>query len=104
MVFRPLCALVGNAQQRLGSLAGARVQIGRHRLILGQRGLVQRVQTIGEIVEQTVYDFGNEPRLDRLDRAVCKLDGHAHQALRGDLFFDDLFAIDHHLLAGCGWT
>jgi len=30
--FSPLCALVGNCQQRLGSLAGARVQIGRHRL------------------------------------------------------------------------
>ena len=68
LVLRPLRALVGNAQQRLGGLAGARVHIGWHRLVLGQRGLVQRVQTIGEIVEQTVYDLRDEPRLDGLDR------------------------------------
>ncbi len=104
LVLGPLRALVGYAQQRLGRLAGACIHVGRHRLILGQRSLVQRVQAIGKIVEQSVYDFRDEPRLDGLDHSIGSLDGYAHQALGSDFLFDDSFAVNHHLLACRGWT
>ena len=102
LVLRPLGALVGDGQQGLGHLAAMRVEVGAHRLVLGHGGLVNRIQSVAEIIQHVVDYLGDEAGLDRLDDGIGRLDRDTRQALGGNLLLDEALAIGDHLGADSG--